>query len=411
MNKIIKSMSLVAMSGIISMGFVACDDNNNDVEPSKNGKYIVNLGITGADNVTVYYTLSVDSLMSGTINAVGQGLEQEGYHDFTIGHSTVFSIGGMGVNECSGLVRDAEGNLTYNGNFVFDNKLCEFVPAEKDMMLGLDLPKKPEVGKSLIFYRVNESDASIVEKITMASVAPMNECEWPSITGMCYNQGHVYVSYMPMSPSTYSTEYTDTAYICVYNYPSMTLAAHIKDARTGNIGTWNASNGFVKDEKGDLYLMSSSAVGNGFSKSTKGAAFLRIKSGAIETDKDYFFDFSDATSKIGLYRPSHILYLADGLALVEVSSLSDDDDARWSDLSRKTCIVDLYNKTVREVSGIPVHNGDGGRRFAATYSNGYAYFSVQEEDGRYIYRVDPKNATGVRGAKLSATFLAGLFAY
>ncbi|MCQ2205115.1 MAG: DUF4374 domain-containing protein [Bacteroidales bacterium] len=410
MNKTIKIMAFAAMCVSASMGFVACNDSDDDEVVSKNGKYVVNLGITGADNVTVYYTLSVDNLMGETISAAGQGIEQEGYHDFTKGGSTVFSIGGMGVNECSGFVRDAEGNLTMNGNFVFDNTLNEIVEADGNKMIALDMPGNAEVGTNLTFYHVNQANCSIEGKETSISVAPMNECDWPSITGMAYSRGYVYISYMPMNSNTYATEFTDTAYICAYSYPDMKLAAHIKDARTGNIGTWNASNGIVKDENGDLYLMSSSAIGNGFSKATKGAAFLRIKNGALETDADYFFDFSAATAQIGLYRPSHILYLGGGLALVEVSSLSDEEDARWSDLSRKTCIVDLYNKTVCEVSGIPVHNGDGGRRFAATYSDGYAYLSIQEEGGRYIYQVDPKSATAVRGAKLSATFLAGLFA-
>ena len=75
----------------------------------------------------------------------------------------------------------------------------------------------------------------------------------------------------------------------------------------------------------------------------------------------------------------------------------------------KCCIIDLNNKTVRDIKEIPVHNGDGGRRFAALVDGGYVYRPVTTSEGTYIYQVDPQAATAVRGAKVSTTFVGGFF--
>ena len=97
-------------------------------------------------------------------------------------------------------------------------------------------------------------------------------------------------------------------------------------------------------------------------------------------------------------KPAHIKYIGNGLVFAEVSTISPQTSAdRWGDKSLKCCIIDLNNKTVRDIKEIPVHNGDGGRRFAALV------------DGTYIYQVDPQAATAVRGAKVSTTFVGGFF--
>lgn len=51
----------------------------------------------------------------------------------------------------------------------------------------------------------------------------------------------------------------------------------------------------------------------------------------------------------------------------------------------------------------------GGRRFVAFAENGYVYAPVTTSDGVYIYRTEIATATAVRGAKVSATFVGGLF--
>lgn len=179
----------------------------------------------------------------------------------------------------------------------------------------------------------------------------------------------------------------------------------MKDTRTGPAGSWSAHNGIFKDEIGDMYLMSNSSYTNGFSQSTKNAAFVRIPAGSTEFD-NYFFDFE---AKTGGLKPAHIKYLGNGLVFAEVCTLNPQTvNDRWSDKSVKCCIIDIYNKTVKDVEGIPVHSGMGGRRFPVLHDGGYAYIPITTDDGTYIYRTDVQTATAVRGAKVSASFVAGV---
>ena len=74
-------------------------------------------------------------------------------------------------------------------------------------------------------------------------------------------------------------------------------------------------------------------------------------------------------------------------------------------------VIDIINKnkTVKDVEGIPVHNGNGGRRFACLIENGYAFLPVSTTDGIYIYRTDIATAKAERGARVSTSFVGGFF--
>ncbi len=179
----------------------------------------------------------------------------------------------------------------------------------------------------------------------------------------------------------------------------------MKDTRTGPAGSWNAFNGIFKVESGDMYIMSNSAIANGFSQSTKNAAFLRIPKGETHFD-DYYFDFETVS---GGLKPAHIKYIGNGLVFAEVSTISPQTSAdRWGDKSLKCCIIDLNNKTVRDIKEIPVHNGDGGRRFAALVDGGYVYRPVTTSEGTHLSGRSSGGYCG-QGAKVSTTFVGGFF--
>ncbi len=367
--------------------------------------YVVSLGITSAADVTTYYVVTTEDLMNGTINAVGKGIEQNGYRDYDAANQTIFSIGGLGVTEATEVVRGGDGYLKEGRHFTFTSAPDAFIQIEGNKMLGLELPANKTIDAQMTFYTVDINSFQISQQ-TPAPVFPMNQMEWPSITGMCYGEGRLYVTYLGMNPNTWATPYTDTTYVAVYKYPEMTFETLMKDTRTGPAGSWNAFNGIFPVESGDMYIMSSSSIGNGYSQSTKTAGFLRIPKGQTAFD-DYFFDFGAAT---GGLRPAHIKYVGDGLVFAEVSTLNPQPElSRWNDPSLKCCIIDLNNKTVRDIPEIPVHDGGGARRFAVLVEDGYVYCPVKSDGMTYLYRIDPKTATAERGAKVSGSFIAGFF--
>ena len=397
------SIILAAMAvGVLT----SCEDDLAAEQETPNAPYVLSLGVTANGNTT-YYVVSTDNLMEGTINAVGKGIEQNGYHDYQKGGNSIFCIGGMGVTSATAVVRGADGLLKEQGEFVFDNSLSGFCQVDANTMVGLEVPTNKESGSQLTFYTVDANTAAILAKNNDTAVDPIDRLDWPSITGMMYSGGNLYVTYTPMNSMTFETAYTDTCFVSVYSYPDMQFVKLMKDTRVGPGGSWGAFNGLMKDENDNLYVMSNSAISNGYSQSTKHAGFLRINKGETEFDADYFFDFEELT---GGLKPAHVAYVGNGLVFAEVSTLNPQTaNDRWGDKSLKCCIIDLVNQTVTDVEGIPVHNGNGGRRFAYLTEGNNVYLPVSTSDGVYIYRTDVTTARAERGARVSTTFVGGFF--
>ena len=267
MNKQKRNISLFRTLGLAAccaLTLVSCDDDMGN-EVVANEPYVLSLGIT-SNGTTTYYVVTADDLMSGTpINAYGKGIEQNGYRDYQQAGPTVFSIGGLGVTSATGIQRDGDGYIQERGNFVFNNTPIGFCQVDDNTMAAMELPASAGKGEMLTFYTVDINSIALKSKVTTTPVAPMDENTWPSVTGSVYSGGNLYVSYVPMNPTTFATPAVDTAFVAVYSYPDFKFKKLMKDTRTGNIGSWNAFNGFQKDEHGDIYAMSNTSLTNGFS--------------------------------------------------------------------------------------------------------------------------------------------------
>jgi hypothetical protein len=397
-----KFLNIFIILGLISL--LSCEKDKNEPEITDSGHYVLCLGVTSSD-ATAYYAVTTSDLMSGTISPLNNGLEQTGYRDFEQGGQTIFSIGGLGVTNVNAITMGADGSLHESGNFVFTQTLNVFTQADNSTMLGLELPAKSADADVFKFYKVDINTTAITQTVE-SPLAPLTEVEWPSITGMAIGNGFVYITYCQMNPTTYETAYTDTTYVAVYSYPDLSFQKIMKDTRTGPAGSWNAYNGIFSVENGDLYIMSNSAIANGYSQSTKNAAFLRIPKATTDFD-NYYFDFE---SKSGGLKPAHIQYVGNGLVFAEVSTNSNQTIAdRWGDKNLKCCIIDLNRQTITDITDIPVHDGDGGRRFTALVENGYVYYPVVTPNGIFIYQIDPISAKAIKGAEVQTTFVAGFF--
>lgn len=378
----------------------SCEDGTYEDKESPNAPYVLSLGIE-AGGVTTYYVVSAENLMTGTIDAVNQGIEQNGYHDYTQGNQTIFDVGGLGITSVRGITRDDRGYLQQKGNFVFDKSLKVFTQIDANTMLGAEIADNPQSGDQITFYSVDINSVAITQKKN-TSILPLASFEWPSITGLCMRDNKVFMTYFHMNPNTWETKYTDKMYVAVFSYPEMTLDKIITDERTGPAGSWYTHDGIFETENGDIYTMSNCWFG--YSQKTKNAAFLRIPNGQTEFD-DYYFDFETIS---GGLQPAHIKYIGNGLLFAEVST-PDSPAGQWSDAGLKCCIIDLNNKTVTDVEGIPVHNGSGGRRFAVMADGGYVYIPITSNNETSIYRVDPQTATAQKGATIDASFVVGFF--
>lgn len=403
MTKIYHTLAAALCTALAAVTLASCDDDMGSTE-TPGQPYVVALGITSGGSTT-YYVVNTDQLADSTrtLSALGQGIEQAGYRDYQQAGQTVFSIGGLGVTGATGIQRDAAGYLQEQGNFVFNNTPMGFCQVDDNTMAAMELPTSTGKGGRLTFYTVDIRSLSLNNKVTTTAVAPMDDHQWPYVTGMEYAGGKLYVSYEPMNPNTFTSDFADTSFVAVYSYPDCRFVTLMKDTRFGNIGSWNAFNGLQKDEQGDLYAMSNTSTANGFSQSPKHSGFLRIKAGATDFDPDYTFDYQALTGQ----KVIHWIYLGGGKVFAEVTTRLDASP--WSDADLKCCIIDLKQKTSTDVTGIPVHNGNGGRRFSCLYDGGKVYLPVSTPGGVYFYVTDVATARATKGTRVSATFVAGVF--
>jgi len=404
MKYINKTLAASLISSLLIL-LSSCDDTGFGTEETPYAPYVLSLGITSG-GTTAYYVVTTDNLMTGTIDAFNKGIEQNGFHDYEMGNETLFSVGGLGVTNATGIVRGTDGYLYDNGEFTFNESLRLFTQIDEQNMMGVEIPDNAESGNMMTFYTVDINSVSIASRKN-TSIEPLSVFEWPSLTGLCKSEDKIYMTYFHMNPKSFETNFTDTTYVAVFSYPEMTLEKIMKDTRTGPAGSWYAHNGIFKVESGDMYIMSNSALANGYSQSTKKAGFLRIPKGSTEFD-DYYFDFE---TKSGGLKPAHIKYIGNGLVFAEVSMITPQtSEHRWKDNSLKCCIIDLNNQTITDIAEIPVHNGNGGRRFAVLVDEGYVYVPITEDSGEvYIYRVDIQTAKAEKGARVSTNFVAGFF--
>ncbi|MFV0377103.1 MAG: DUF4374 domain-containing protein, partial [Mangrovibacterium sp.] len=153
--------------------------------------------------------------------------------------------------------------------------------------------------------------------------------------------------------------------------------------------------------------LSHSNPANGFSQFTQEAAILRIKKNTTSFDQNYFFSFDDVT---GGKTTASLDYLGNGKVFAQMNQSARADQLAWSDSPLKPAVLDLTNKTINYITGIPQHSGIG-RKLASTslLDGNYLYMAIPEDVSTYIYKIDLKTYTATKGAEVEANFVAGFF--
>lgn len=400
--KLVKQWALPLLSLCATAFFSSCEKGDDPAAPAtETDPFVVSMAIQGSDGGFTYYTVPFEDIMSGSLSAVGQGIEQPGYYDFTQIDNSIYSLGGLDDVNVVGISLDETGELTQLGDVSFDNSLADLVKTGDNTLLGLELAPASDIVR---FHTMDMNTVSVTATKEIP-VSAITNLDAPSYSGMRISGDQLFLSYYISDPTTFETKYTDTARVAVFSYPELEFQQVIKDIRTGPIGGFNIKSGLVKDEDGDIYALSHSNPANGFSQTTKTGGILRINSGETAFDPDYFFDFEEITEGKNI---AHLKYLGNGKAFAEINMADTDEQASWSDGPLQSAIVDLYSQTVTYIDGIPEHSGSG-RRLAALHDENYIYLSVPEEEGVFIYRIDLANNTATRGAEVEANFVAGIF--
>ena len=383
----------------------SCSTDDDTVNPDPDGQpmedpFVLSLAIQGSENTFTYYTVPFEDIMSGTLSAAGQGIEQPGYYDFKQIDNTIYSIGGMDNVNVVGITQDESGELIQIGDVSFDNSLSDLVRADENTLLAVSLDANSDV---VTFHTINENSVSATNAVTRP-ISDLTEADVPAYSGMRVVGDQVFLAYYISNPDTWETNFTDEARVAVYSYPELEFQEVITDERVGPIGGFVTKSGLIKDESGDIYAVSHSNPANGFSQFTNDSGILRIISGETEFDPDYYFDVEDIAGG----NVVHLMYLGNGKAFAEINMQARGDQAMWSDSPLQSAIIDLNNKTVDFITGIPEHSGPG-RRLAAHHEGDHIYLSIPEDDGVSVYRIDTNTYSATKGAEVEANFVAGFF--
>lgn len=376
---------------------VACSDDDN-AGNTGSGDYLVSLRTQGTEGTTDY-VLRAESLLEGTISAEGKGIEQISWCYYQTFANSLFSISYAAPegNEAIAYSLNANGELYERGKFGFERLDCSGL-ADGNNMVGIGAPHSKPNGTS---NRIMIIDG---EKIMISANKEHNMYtkyksgdinEWP--TGAVVRGSKLYIPFYPIDGPLWQTPITDTCYVNIYNYPSLEFVSTIKDTRMGPVGTYGSTPAVIKTENGDIYMLSSCALATGFTTSMKNSAILRMKNGQDTFDADYYFDFQTATDA----RIVHGSYVGNGKALVRYIP-NESNTGQWvaMDPAASNCklaIVDLVNKTITDVTGVPLHGSNG---MPFYYEDGKAIVPITSTAANEvrIYAIDLTTGVATKGA-------------
>ena len=403
----IKQLFKNSLFAALAITAVSCSKDKNSTT-SVNQPYVVGIGITDGSNNTVNYVVQASDLMSGTIAATSGSTNnpqlQTGYRDYSVGGSTFFSIGGLGVSDATAYTLDAAtGKLSGKTGLTFTLANTDLVNVDGTTMVGGSFPTGPTVATSAELYTLNIASNAITNKVSvpMNSLFPTST-DWTFYTGMVVSGAHLFQTFYPVSATSYETLHTDTNYVAVYSYPGLALQTVIKDTRTGPSGSFGTRSGIFATETGDIYTVANASFG--YSQATKPAGILKIANGTTTFDSSYFFNTETATNGGKII---HAKYIGNNLLFAEMTTGSATA-APFGDKNLTLAIVDLSAKTITPVTGSPTFSGNGGRSFAALVDNGKVYIAITVSSVTNIYQVDVAAHTLTKGAVVSGSFVGGI---
>lgn len=403
MRDLLSRLRWVAAVLLLASVMVACDDDNEDATDGasvENYGYLFSLRTQGADGTTDYVWKldSLKQLINSEMTVEGVGIEQAGWnYYFGLGNS-FFSIN-YGDEGTTAYGLNANGDIKVNGRFYVDRLDC-MGQVDDENMIGIGAPWGGG-SYDCEFMVINSKSISITSRkfnnfSQMYGDQKLNR--WP--TGAVVRDNKIYVPFYPLVGDTWETPIMDTAYINVYNYPSLDYVTTIKDTRTAPIGMYGSQPCIFKTESGDIYTFSPASYASGYSKVDNPSGILRIKNGEQTFDANYFLNFEQSAVNGKLVFGS---YLGNGKALVRYVPANVDNESKvvWaacSDLAIafKMAIVDLATQTVTPINDIPVHGGGWSR--GAFIEDGIAYHDIVTADGARIYAIDIATGKATKGA-------------
>ena len=390
---------LLAFAAALTVGFSSCnptDDPEPDPgQPAAESRYIIASTPISSDGVADYL-LTAESLTEGTVSTLGNGVEQDGTYRYYVTHknkffSMLYGQGNPGAVTTYEL--NAEGELEKLSDF--QSETVQAFGAMDDDIVMVKISRS-ETNPFASWYRMDADQLQIVDEGTwnQEEIADNGERAFFSwVTQVGDKLFAPYFSIKACCNDTFGTNYPDSAWIAVFDYPSMELNTVIKDDRTSFLGRYFLS-GLEVDEQGDAYGFSGSvASSNGQMTSTLPSAITRINKGTLAFDESYYFNVQELADD---YYITANTYAGNGKFIVTMNK----EKGAYT-VGNRFGVADVYNKTFTWVTGTPAEASIVNvtiNNYSA--KDGLAYIGITTEEGSWVYEFNANSATAKEGLKV-----------
>jgi len=374
------------------------DSGENPEDPAEvESRYIVAATPNALEGVADYL-LALESLNSGEISLVGNGVEQDGTYRYYIKNNNKFFSLLYGQGN-PGAVTTYQLNATGKLDMISDFQ-AETVQSFTNMDDEILMTKisRNSTNPFASWYRLDTETSQLIGEGQINTQEIIDNDELAFFTWMTQVGDRVYAPFMSVKAccnDSFGTNYPDQAWIAVYSYPEMELQTIIEDDRTSFIGRYFTS-GLGVVESGDIYAFSSSvATNNGEANSIKPSAITRIKAGEEVFDDSYFFNLEEASN--GYYMTQQT-YIGNGAFLLNMSPVATKGAYTTG---KRLAIVNVYDKSLIWVEGLPaesaIKNITGQNNYV---EDDIVHIGVTTEAGSYIYQIDATSAKATKGIEV-----------
>jgi hypothetical protein len=375
----------------------------------------ITLSFVNSDEASTEYVLSKKDLMEGSISAQGAGYEQAGWNFYYPVGNTLFVSGYTEFSTTSYAI-NADGNFSELNTFLFDSSFNTFGNVDNTTLLATNSYWYQH--DDMVMYSADAVSGRATSKTNYTiyndSTGTAGEGSVPWPTALVVRDSLLYIPYIKFDDAgKNTTPDNNTAYVAIFDYPLVIAdgSTHaepkkiITDPRTSNIGTHGSTTGLITTDNGDLYGYSAGSVASGhYPAATNPSGILRIAKGATEFDANYFFNIEEATNGQEIFWFDSI---GGNKALARIFTPTDAQTpwAAYSTPILKLVIIDLAEKTITEIDGIPLHTKQ--TTSSIEVMDGKVYVSATTADDSYIYQIDIATATAVKGAKVEGAAIKG----
>lgn len=410
-TKITKTLLALAFAGALSS---CAKKSDREVIPENPGNYIIAVTPTAIAG-KADYLLTANSLESGAVSIVGNGVEQDGtYRYYVTANNKLFSmLYGQGSPGAVTVYGITDGKLKKLNDFT-SATVHAFAPVNDDI-LTVRVPRRiAAVGTPTVYewYRVNTTTNIEVAKGTADAIIPSGNGEIAHLSWIKQVGNKVFAPYFSIYNSFF-TKFPDQAGIAVFSYPEMQYEKTIRDTRTSFIGRY-FTDGLGLVENGDCYAFSSSVAADddpattevdAKMTSTKPSAITRIKAGTTEFDLSYFFNFEEVSKG---YVITNWLNIGQNKFIANIEPVATKGQYV---VGKRLAIVDVVNKTVTNVTGFPQAS-----LISSVTTTNYSpqdgktgYIGVNLVSGAtYVYKIDASTATATQGVKVEGGVITAI---